>query len=155
MVVYAVVRVRGSINVKPDIKRTLSMLRLNRVNHTVVIEKDNSFVGMLERAKDYITWGEIDRETLTGLIKSKGRLEGDKPLTDDYIKSSTSYSSIDELADALIENKINYRELPNIKPIFRLNPPKGGYEGIKRTFKTGGALGYRGNLINDLIRRMI
>ena len=155
MVVYAVVRVRGSINVKPDIKKTLSMLRLNRVNHAIVIEKDKSFIGMLERSKDYITWGEIDRDTLANLIKSKGRLEGNKPLTDGYIKSSTSYSSIDEFADALIENKIKYRELPNIKPIFRLNPPKGGYEGIKRAFKTGGALGYRGNLINDLIRRMI
>ena len=33
--VYAVVRVRGNINVKPNIKDTLKMLRLNKVEaHT-------------------------------------------------------------------------------------------------------------------------
>jgi len=42
-----------------------------------------------------------------------------------------------------------------VKPIFRLNPPKKGYEGIKRSFVNKGALGYRGKEINKLIERMI
>ena len=43
------------------------------------------------------------------------------------------------------------------KKTFRLHPPKKGWErkGIKKPFKRGGALGYRGAEINDLIRRML
>ncbi|MGA3020674.1 MAG: hypothetical protein ABSD68_01865 [Candidatus Micrarchaeales archaeon] len=37
----------------------------------------------------------------------------------------------------------------------RMHPPRHGYEGIKKDFKSGGALGYRSNGINELIRRMI
>ena len=40
---------------------------------------------------------------------------------------------------------------------FYLNPPRKGFErkGIKVSFKAGGALGYRGEKINDLIQRML
>ena len=34
-------------------------------------------------------------------------------------------------------------------------PPLKGYEGNKRSWKNGGALGYRGEAINDLISRML
>ncbi len=40
---------------------------------------------------------------------------------------------------------------------FRLNPPRKGYskKGSKLPFVVGGALGYRGDKINDLIQRMV
>jgi large subunit ribosomal protein L30 len=40
---------------------------------------------------------------------------------------------------------------------FRLNPPRKGYgrKGIKVAFSQSGALGYRGEKINDLIKRML
>jgi len=42
-----------------------------------------------------------------------------------------------------------------VKPVFRLHPPKGGFKGtIRRPYKSGGELGYRGAAINDLILRM-
>jgi large subunit ribosomal protein L30 len=39
----------------------------------------------------------------------------------------------------------------------RLHPPVGGFEkkGTKKSFKEGGALGNRGEKINDLIKRMV
>jgi large subunit ribosomal protein L30 len=110
---------------------------------------------MLQVAKDYITWGSIDKNSLTKLIKSRGKLEGDKELTEEYLKSATSYDNMEKLSQAIIDNKFNYKDIPKIKPIFRLNPPKKGYEGIKRSFKNGGALGYRGKEINKLIGKMV
>lgn len=153
--VYAVVRVKGSVNVKPDIRRTLQLLRLTRANHCVLLEEKNSIKGMLQVAKDYITWGEIDKDVLSKLIKTRGLLEGDKELTEEHVKSATSYDTMEKLSRAIIDNKFEYKEIPNIKPIFRLNPPKKGYGGIKRSFKNGGALGYRGIEINKLIERML
>ncbi|KAA0008333.1 MAG: 50S ribosomal protein L30 [Thermoplasmata archaeon] len=153
--VYAVIRVRGTVNVRHDIKKTLQMLRLHRVNHCVIVEENETFKGMLQKVKDYITWGELDKDTLVELIKKRGRLIGDKPVDDEYIKNSTPYKSVEEFAEAILDGKIRYRDLPDIKPVFRLSPPRKGYEGIKRAYSVGGALGYRGKDINDLIKRMM
>jgi len=153
--VFAVVRIRGTVNVKPDVKHTLSLLRLTRVNHCVLVEENEVYKGMLQMAKDYATWGEINKETVAKLIASRGMLSGEKNITDDYVKSATPYDTIDQLSKAIIDKKFTYREIPDIRPLFRLNPPKKGYEGIKRSFTKGGALGYRGPEINKLIERMI
>jgi len=153
--VFAAVRVRGIVNVKPDIKRTLQLFRLTRVNHCVLLEENASTKGMLQIAKDYITWGEIDKAILSELIGSRGKLEGDKEQTEDYIKSATSYNNLEKLSQAIIDNKFKYKDIPNVKPIFRLSPPKNGYEGIKRSFVNKGALGYRRKEINKLLERMI
>ena len=152
---YAVVRVRSSINMKPNISKTLELLNLTRVNHCVLLEDSKIVRGMLRVAKDYITWGEIDKSMAVKLIKSRGKLVGDKDVTEEYIKSATSFSNFDKLTDALIKNNLKYKDIPDIKPIFRLNPPRKGYEGIKRSFINKGALGYRGKEINKLIDRMV
>ena len=131
---YAALRVRGTVNVEPDIKKTLQLLNLTRTNHCVILEEKPVTKGMLQVAKDYLTWGEIEKDVLTKLITSRGKLEGDKKLTDEYLKSATSYSTVDKLSQAIIDNKFKYKDIPNVKPIFRLSPPKKGYEGIKRSF---------------------
>lgn len=153
--VFAVVRIRGLVNVKPDIKRTLQLLRLTRANHCILLEEKNSYKGMLQVAKDYITWGEIDKDVLSKLIKTRGKLEGDKELTEEYIKSATSYDNMDKLSQAIIDSKFKYKDIPSVKPVFRLSPPRKGYEGIKRSFVNKGALGYRGEKINILIEKMV
>ena len=152
---YAAIRIRGTVNVKPDIKKTLQLLNLTRINHCVLLEEKPSIKGMLQVAKDYITWGELEKDALTNLMKSRGKLEGDKELTDDYLKSATSYNSIDKLSQAIIDNKFSYKDIPKVKRVFRLSPPKKGYRGIKKSFVKKGALGYRGKEINNLITRMI
>ena len=153
--VFAVVRVRGIVNVKPDIKRTLELIRLTKVNHCVLLEENKVYKGMLQIVKDYTTWGEINKEILSNLINSRGMLVGDKSITEEYVKSATSYDSVEKLSQAIIDNKFKYRDIPEIKPLFRLSPPKKGYEGIKRSFTNDGALGYRGKEINKLIGRML
>ena len=153
--VFAIIRVRGIVNVNPDIKRTLELLRLTKVNHCALLEENKVYKGMLQIVKDYTTWGELDKETLPKLIKSRGMLVGDKQITEEYLKASTSYDNFQKLSQAILDDKFKYKEIPDVKPLFRLHPPKKGYEGIKRSFKNGGALGYRGKDINKLIGRML
>lgn len=66
----AIIRVRGGFGVKTEIKDTLDMLNLQKVNHCVVLESNPVLLGMIKKAKDYITWGEINDETLK-LLKPK------------------------------------------------------------------------------------
>lgn len=153
--VYAVIRVRGSVNIKPDIKKTMQLLRLTRANHCVLLEENTVHKGMLQIIKDYTTWGEINKETLTKLLMVRGRLIGDKPLTEEYLKKAAPYHSFEKLCEAILENKVKYKDIPEIKPVFRLNPPRKGHRTVKRSFVNKGSLGYRKDAINPLIERML
>ena len=150
---WAVVRVRGSINVKPKIKETMKLMRLNRVNHCVIVPENETYDGMLKIIKDYVTWGEVNVETTELMLESSGKTSGNAIFTKKELKDS-SFKTMKALAKNLSEGKVVMRDVPKLKPIFRLHPPRKGYEGIKRSFKEGGALGYRGEKINKLIRRM-
>ncbi len=154
MKTFAVVRVRGGININKKIKDTLVMLNLTRVNHCVFVPETKDYKGMLQKVKDYVTWGEIDSNTLTEMIKQRGKIKGDRPVTDKYL-SENGYTSIKKFVDSVIEGKTKYSSIKNIKPVMRLSPPRKGFEGIKRSYPVGGALGYRGKAINVLLRRMI
>jgi len=153
--VYAVIRVRGTVNIKPDIKKTMQLLRLNRANHCVLLEENVVYNGMLHMVKDYTTWGQINKETLSKLISTRGKLIGDKPLTVEYLKTSTPYPNFEKLSEAILENKVKYKEIPEVKPFFRLSPPKKGHRTVKRSFVNKGSLGNRKDEINKLIERML
>lgn len=151
----AVIRIRGTVGVRKDIEYTLRLLRLVRKFHAVVIDDRPDYLGMLQKVKDYVTWGEIDAETLAELLRKRGRLVGNRRLTDEDVKK-LGYSSIEEFAEAVIEFKAELSDIPGLKPVFRLHPPKGGFKGtIKRMYGDGGETGYRGKDINELLRRMI
>ena len=109
---------------------------------------------MLNRVKDYVTWGEIDRETLELVLKERVLLVGHKKLTDDYLKEE-GFPSIGDLAQGLLDGKVKFKDLKDVNPVIRLNPPKGGYEAIQKPFHQKGSAGYRGSKINNIIRRMI
>ena len=143
MVLYAVIRVRGLINIKPDIKKTLQLLRLTRANHSVLISKTPVTQGMLQRVKDYVTWGEIDNKTLEKMIEKRGRLAGDKKLDSENAKGISG----------VIGNEGTAKNT-DMKPVFRLSPPSRGYKSTRKLYPKG-ALGYRGEKINELLNRMI
>ena len=148
---WAVIRVRGKVGVKSEIEETLRRLRLTRVNHAVVIPETPEYEGMLRKAKDYITWGEIDAETLTNLILKRGKIRKDGKATEEKIKE-LSGMTLAEFVEKAVSNEINIHKF--LDP-FRLHSPRGGYRKVKLPYKVGGALGYRGDKINDLLRRMM
>lgn len=151
----AAIRMRGGINVKPDIRETLSLLRLNKVNHCVLVPSNKVNDGMLQKVKDYVTWGEIKSDVLARLIVTRGRLVGNRPIENKYVKELTKHDTLVKFAGAVAAEKDSYTSLKDVKPVFRLHPPLQGHEGVKRAFKAGGALGYRGEAINDLIIKML
>ena len=155
MTTLAVVRVRGIAGVNRDIEYTMNLININRVNHCVVIPENPSTKGMMQVIKDYCTWGEIDKDTLAEMIAARGKFTGDVAVTDALMKENTEYESVDALAQAVIDGKCSIKDIDGLKPVFRLHPPVKGYEGNKRPFISGGALGYRAEKINDLVKRML
>jgi large subunit ribosomal protein L30 len=74
----AIVRVRGGIGIKTEIKDTLKMLNLHRKNFCVVVPNNDSNLGMIKRVKDYVTYGNVDEETYKLLVEKRGEKKGDK-----------------------------------------------------------------------------
>lgn len=159
MALYAIVRIRGTVDVHPDVRKTLYLLRLRQKYSASLYPADMpGLKGMLVKVENWATWGEIEVEPLEELLRTRGRIRGDKPLTDDWVKEKLGLDGIRELAEKLMARELQYHKLESIgiKPFFRLHPPRGGFKGsIKKHFKAGGELGYRGPAINDLIRRML
>lgn len=148
------IKIRGTISAPREVRETLQMLRLKRNNYAVIIDNSPAFLGMLKTAQNFITWGEITRDTAKMLIEKRGRLLGNKKLTDEYAKK-VGYKSLDELVEAIYNCEAKYWKLPNIQPFFRLHPPTKGFKGnIKKTYRMGGEAGYRGEKINELLKRM-
>ncbi len=151
---YALVRLRGGVKTRQDIKDTLEMLKLDRINHCVLVPETPNFQGMIRKTKDYIAWGNINPETLALILKNRGKLEGRKDLTEEYLVKNTKFKSIDELANAICEGKASIDDVPKLKPVFRLHPARKGLKGTKRNTLEGGSLGFHGVEINSLITRM-
>jgi large subunit ribosomal protein L30 len=151
---FAVVKVRGTVSAQREARETLELLRLARTNHAILIDNRPAYMGMLYRVQNYVTWGEASKETVALMLQKRGKLAGGKKLTDEAMEK-LGYKSIDALAEAIANCKAEYQKLPNVQPLFKLHPPKKGYKGkIKKSYNTGGEAGYRGEAINDLIKRM-
>ncbi|MFP4402915.1 MAG: uL30 family ribosomal protein [Candidatus Woesearchaeota archaeon] len=119
----AVILIRGLCKVRKDIKDSIIYLNLHRKNYCAIVVNTKDNLGMINKAKDYLTWGEIDLDTYKELLEKRSEKDKDG----------------------------------NVKKFFRLHPPRGGFErkGIKKNVVEGGALGYRGEKINDLIKKML
>ena len=151
----AVVRVRGKVNVRKEIEDTLKMLNLTRSCHATLIDDRPSYRGMLQKVQNQVSWGEVSKEVIVLLLKKRGRLIGNRRVTDEYARK-IGFESIEELAEALYNLKVEFNKLPEVKPVFRLHPPSKGYKGsVKKSWKSGGVTGYRGEAINDLLKKMM
>ena len=66
----AVIRLRGAVKVRREINDTLKMLRLHHVNHATIIKNSPSYLGMLQKAKDSVSYTHL---TLPRLLTCRSR----------------------------------------------------------------------------------
>ncbi|MBU0666245.1 MAG: uL30 family ribosomal protein [Nanoarchaeota archaeon] len=121
----AVILIRTTIGLTYDMKETLNFLRLRRKYTCVVVEKVPEKLGMLNKVKDFVTYGEISKETLKELIDKRGQ---EDPNNKGKLKS-------------------HFHLHPPRGGFER--------KGTKKPFTKGGVLGYRKEKINDLLKRML
>jgi large subunit ribosomal protein L30 len=129
----AAVRIRGSVNVRHSILETLDRLHLGRPNNCAIILINDSNMGMIKKANNFMAYGEVSEEILTKILE-RGNVKAD--------------------AKALLEGKADMKEIAKQMPV-RLHPPRHGYKSTKLGVNQGGSLGYMGDGINSLIKRMV
>ncbi|MEK6897551.1 MAG: uL30 family ribosomal protein [Nanoarchaeota archaeon] len=136
-----IIRIVGRVNLNGDVKETLQRLRLGKKYSCVVLVNPNKEqTGMIKKLRDYVAFGEINRDVFEKLINIRGQKINKKNKTD-------SKKIVEE-----IEKGKAYESL-NLKPFFRLHPPRGGINS-KLHFPKG-VLGDNKEHINKLIERML
>ena len=151
-----IVRIRGKRTTPGRTEHTMLLMNLSRKYHCAIIPNDAIGRGMVEHAKDFITWGKASAKTVDELLAKRGRTADGKALTDDYLKTSKSgFNSIKELSTAVHAGSTRLSRVKQVKPIFRLTPPAKGSGSIKAIFPEG-ALGARSEKeMDELIASMI
>ncbi|MCJ7450178.1 MAG: uL30 family ribosomal protein [Candidatus Nanohaloarchaeota archaeon QJJ-9] len=114
---FAAVRIVGKPDAAKEVKDTLELLGLEKKNQIGFFPEEDEFQGMLEKVKDTIAYGKVDKKFAKEFCKEKG-----------------------------VEI--------NGKTLVTTNPPSKGYKDTKSQFNQGGSLGYRGEEIEGLLKKM-
>ena len=150
---WMIVRVRGSIHARHDVVETLQFLHLTRPNHATVVPEVPSMRGMLTKVQGYVTWGEAEPDTVSLLLERRGETAGGARLTPETVADLAPGQDLPTITRSVAEQGLTH--VRGLKPLFRLKAPTGGWRSTKKPFTLGGALGYRGRAINELVRRMM
>jgi 50S ribosomal protein uL30 len=140
---FAVVRLRGCVKAGRKVRDTLDKLRLTRVNSCVLVPSSPSNAGMLKKAAGFLTWGEVNEDVLESMLEKRGRNFGGKKMEGRHAKS---------VAEKMLKGKAD--DEVGVMPVFCLSPPRKGLRSV-RLMHPRGDLGYRGEDINSLLKRMI
>jgi large subunit ribosomal protein L30 len=150
---YLVVRIKGTVNIPQQARKTLDGLNLDKRFRATIVPESTEYLGMLRRVKEEVAWTKADAGIVKELLEKRGRKTGYRPITKPDLPKE--YNSIDELASAIAENKVTMSKLGGIKPWFALNPPKGGFRRKTKTqYAQDGILGEDGNLA-EIVKRML
>tara|TARA_Y100000310_G_scaffold167546_2_gene167372 strand:+ start:11854 stop:12297 length:444 start_codon:yes stop_codon:yes gene_type:complete len=135
-----VIRITGRVGINKDVDETLNRLRLRKKYSCVVLNPKKEQLGMIKKVKDLVAFGEISDEMFEKLIESRKQvIDKDKKIDSKNIVSE-------------IKKGKKYQEL-NLKPFFRLHPPRKGIN-AKLHFPKG-VLGNNKNKIDELVGRML
>jgi large subunit ribosomal protein L30 len=71
----AAILVRGEVGLRHDVKKTLQLLNMGRKHICVVIENNPVNRGLLQKVKDFVTFGPVSEETVKELRDKRSTLK--------------------------------------------------------------------------------
>ena len=154
MGLLVVVNLHGMINVPHAARKAMTELKVERRFSASLVKDDPTTVGMLRLCKDYIAWAPADKELLTSLLKSRGKVSERKKLGEAELKK-LGFQKYEDLASKLIDGGLKLSSFQGLRPFFKLSPPRGGFkESTRRHAGEGGVLGNNPKL-TEIVKRMI
>lgn len=77
----AIIRIKGQVKLRKQIVETLYRLRLRRKYSCVVFDNPSKVqLGMIDKVKDFVAFGEINEETYKKLVDSRGKKDAKNKL---------------------------------------------------------------------------
>lgn len=69
----ALVRIKGRVGLSYTVNETLDRLRMKKKYTCVVLKGTPEEIGMIEKLRDFIAYGEISADTYKELVKQRGK----------------------------------------------------------------------------------
>ncbi len=158
-----VVRVRGILNVSPKVKKILQLLRLRQIHNGVFVRLNAATHKMLRLVEPFIAYGYPNLKSVRDLIYKRGFGKVSRqrvPISDNVVIAEglkgTGLECVEDVVHEIFTVGENFKAASNFLWPFKLNTPRGGFNGTKLNhFNEGGACGQQGENINKLIKKMI
>ena len=142
----AIIRVRGVTGLHPKRAHTMDLLNVSRSNCASLVMDTPITRGMLHNCKDYMAWGPVSTGMVEKMLAKRGYV-GSKRLIE-----TKKPAEISEIASKLANGAATLKSL-EIKRVFHLTPPSGGWKDKKRGYPQGD-LGPRPDM-DSLLKCMI
>ena len=110
---------------------------------------------MLNISKDHVAWCKIESTLAEKLLKTRSEKASGVKFSEEGLKRQKEFRSYSELANGLESGKAKLSELGEMRPFFRLKPPRGGFrKSTRRQYRDGGILG-KNEELPKLVERML
>lgn len=136
-----VIRIGGLVDMTKKFEEMLFRFRLRRKYSAVLMPPTVLNIKLLKKLRNHIAYGEINKETMKELIEKRAMpINKEKKINPEKVVEQLEKSG----------------KSPDIKPFFRLHPPRGGIDAKKHFGVSKKAvLGDNQDKINDLVKRML
>ncbi len=135
-----VIRISGLVEIPLKVQETLFRMRLRRKYSAILLKPSTENFKLLQKVRNFVAYGEIDKETLYDLLSKRGKTIGKTKIDPEKIIGQLDKKLLSDLG---------------VKPFFRLHSPRGGINTKSHFPIKKGVLGDNGKKINDLIKRML
>jgi large subunit ribosomal protein L30 len=148
-----VVNLRGLVNTRAPVRATLDQLRVARRFNATIVPNDETYLGMLQLAKEHVAWCKLNSEIAEKLLSSRAEISTGNRVAESTI--AKEYGSFAGIASKLENGELNLKSVNGMRAFFRLNPPRGGFKrSIRRQYRDGGILGPNDEL-STLVEKML
>lgn len=134
------IRISGLVEIPKEVQETLFRMRLRRKYSAVLFHPTKENLKLLNTVRNFVAYGDINKETLLDLIKKRAESTGKKKIEAEKILEQLEKKDLESLG---------------IKPFFRLHPPRKGIDSKLHFPIRKGVLGDNKEKINELVRRML
>jgi ribosomal protein L30/L7E len=75
----AIIRIKGQVKVRTDVIETLNRMGLKKKYSCIIFDKPKAEdLGMLEKVRNFVAYGEINSETYKKLVEARGKFSKSK-----------------------------------------------------------------------------
>src|SRR3989475_11635177 len=143
---FLAVRIRGTVGDNPRMELALKSLGMESKLNARLVPGNPDMLGMLRKAKDQVTWGELEPETLEMILSKRAEKSGPGPhrLDEEFARLHFKIQDLGDLAKQIIGGEVDLQRLwrAGVNSTIRQPPPNGG--GQKRSNRPRDCSGWRG-----------
>lgn len=158
-----IIRICGQwCRIPQEIKLILSNLHLKELNNAIILFYNKENFKVIKLIESYITWGYIKKNTIEDLLRRRGSVTigNNEPNELDNVQIENALGKlgiicIEDIIHELTKETKNSKEVLHYLGYFKLASNDEGFHKVNVSFEKGGSQGFRGDKINELLKKMI